>query len=104
VKLRHKSLVRIAGLVTGLQKPGTAKGTLFMTVEDETGNINVVIWGSTQQHFRQTILTSRLVVIKGTVEIATEHVALPVIHVIAGHITDATSELGALLVTARTFR
>jgi error-prone DNA polymerase len=104
VKLRHKSLVRIAGLVTGLQKPGTAKGTLFMTIEDETGNINVVIWGSTQQHFRQAILTSRLVVIKGTVEIATEHVAQPVIHVIAGHIADATHELQTLVIKARMFR
>lgn len=103
-KLRHKSLVRVAGLVTGLQKPGTAKGTLFMTLEDETGNINVVIWGRTQQHFRQTILASRLVVIKGTVEIVTEHVALPVVHVIAGHITDATSELSALMVKSRQFR
>lgn len=104
VKLRHKSLVRISGLVTGLQKPGTAKGTLFMTVEDETGNINVVIWGRTQQHFRQTILTSRLVVVKGTVEIATEHVAEPVVHVIAGHIADATHELQTLVIKARMFR
>lgn len=104
VKLRHKSLVRISGLVTGLQKPGTAKGTLFMTVEDETGNINVVIWGNTQQHFRQTILTSRMVVVKGTVEIATEHVAEPVVHVIAGHIADATHELQTLVIKARMFR
>jgi error-prone DNA polymerase len=104
VKKRHQSFVQIAGLVTGLQKPGTAKGTLFMTVEDETGNINVVIWGRTQQHFRQTILTSRLVVIKGTVEIASKNVAHPVIHVIAGHITDATNELRSLVVKAWMFR
>lgn len=103
-KRRHKSIVQVAGLVTGIQRPGTAKGTMFMTLEDETGNINVVIWQRTQVHFRQIILTSRIAIVKGILEIATEHVATPVIHVIAGHLADATPSLRSLLVRARTFR
>ena len=44
--------VRIAGLVTGRQRPGAAKGTIFLTLEDETGNINVVVWARVQENFR----------------------------------------------------
>jgi error-prone DNA polymerase len=104
VHLRHKGFVRIAGLVTCHQRPGTAKGTMFLTLEDETGNMNVVVWNGTQQTYRKILLTARLLLIKGTVEIATEHVAEPVIHIIAGQLHDYTDRLQGLLVKSRDFR
>ncbi len=102
--LRHKGFVRVAGLVTGHQRPGTANGTLFLTLEDETGNINVVVWKGTQETYRKILLTAKLLFIKGTVEIATEQVAAPVVHVIAGQLHDYTDVLNGLLVKARSFK
>lgn len=104
IHLRHKGFVRIAGLVTCHQRPGTAKGTLFLTLEDETGNMNVVVWKGTQETYRKILLTAKLLLIKGTVEIATEHVAQPVVHIIAGQLHDYTDRLQGLLVKSRDFR
>ena len=80
--------VRIAGVVTGRQRPGTASGVLFMTLEDETGNINVVIWKSLQERRRQEVLKGKIVVIKGILERKDN-----VIHVIAGDIENANHML-----------
>ncbi|RZA09541.1 MAG: DNA polymerase III subunit alpha, partial [Moraxellaceae bacterium] len=77
--LHHAGFVRIAGLVTGRQRPGTASGAMFLTIEDETGNINVIVWKGTQETFRQVLLTSKLLLIKGTVEINNDNTAHPVI-------------------------
>lgn len=103
VDLQHKGFVRIAGIVTGKQRPGTASGVLFMSLEDETGTSNVVIWSSTQKYFRNEILTGKLLIIKGTVEIVTDGVAVPVVHVIAGDIENATDRLHSLAVQSRDF-
>ncbi|HEX7763391.1 MAG TPA: OB-fold nucleic acid binding domain-containing protein, partial [Cellvibrio sp.] len=103
VDLQHKGFVRIAGIVTGKQRPGTASGVLFMSLEDETGTSNVVIWSSTQKYFRNEILTGKLLIIKGTVEIVTDGVAVPVVHVIAGDIENATDRLHSLAVKSRDF-
>jgi error-prone DNA polymerase len=100
---RCKRFVRIAGLVTGKQRPGTATGILFLSLEDETGTSNVVIWNTTQAHFRNQILTGKLLIVKGTVEILRENVATPVIHVLAGHIEDVTERLHSLAVKSRDF-
>lgn len=103
INLESGGFVRIAGLVTCRQRPGTASGTMFLTVEDETGDINVIVWSSTQEHFRRVILTSKLIVIKGTIEIATEYVSRPVIHIIAGHLADASTSLSELVLKSRNF-
>lgn len=103
VNLPHKGFVRIAGIVTGKQRPGTASGVLFMSLEDETGTSNVVIWNSTQETFRNQILTGKLLIIKGTVEILTEGVAVPIVHVIAGHVHDVTERLQNLSLKSRDF-
>jgi len=65
---RNKSLIEISGLVTGRQRPATASGVIFMTLEDETGNINVVLWKSVQERFKEQILSGRILYIKGTLE------------------------------------
>jgi error-prone DNA polymerase len=103
VDLRDKGFVRIAGIVTGKQRPGTASGVLFMSLEDETGTTNVVIWSSTQETFRKEILTGKLLIINGTVEIVTEGVSVPVVHVIAGRIQNLTERLQNLALKSRDF-
>ena len=85
---RQGQLIRIAGLVTGRQRPGTATGVVFMTIEDETGNVNVVVWSSIMERFRAAILQGQLLKVKGVVEREGT-----VIHVVAGHIEDATGML-----------
>lgn len=90
--------VRIAGLVTGRQRPSTAKGTVFLTLEDETGNISVVVWVKVQENFRQQLITAKLLLIKGRVE--TEQ---SVTHVIAGSLEDCSAEIETLAVKSRDF-
>lgn len=104
ISLPHKGFVRIAGIVTGKQRPGTAKGVLFLSLEDETGTSNVVVWAPTQERFRAEILTGKLLVIKGTVEIVTDSVSTPIVHIIAGHIEDLSAVLGDLDTKSRDFR
>ncbi|MGB2155120.1 MAG: error-prone DNA polymerase, partial [Porticoccaceae bacterium] len=67
-ELGHRRFVRIAGLVTGKQRPGTASGVVFLTLEDETGNSNVVVWQSVQKNCRQALLKAQLLMVKGVVE------------------------------------
>ncbi|WP_241505769.1 error-prone DNA polymerase [Parahaliea mediterranea] len=95
----HGRFVRVAGLVTNRQRPGTAKGTLFLTLEDETGNINVIVWKATQAHFREPLLRAQLLLVKGTVESNGE-----VVHVIAGALEDCSQHLFGFTVDSRDFR
>jgi error-prone DNA polymerase len=90
--------VRVAGLVTCRQRPGTASGVLFLTLEDETGNINVVVWRDRQERFRRALLGGQLLLVKGVVESRDA-----VTHVIAGEILDRSAALGALRTRSRDF-
>ncbi|MEH6634382.1 MAG: error-prone DNA polymerase [Halioglobus sp.] len=94
----NNRFVRIAGLVTCRQRPGSASGVLFLTLEDETGNSNIVIWQRTQQQFRQPLMTAQLLLVKGTLETKDN-----VTHIIAGALYDYTHELQALQVKSRNF-
>jgi error-prone DNA polymerase len=88
---RHGQPVQVAGLVTGRQRPSSASGVVFVTLEDETGNVNVVVWTSVLDRFRAALLQGQLLKIKGVVEREKE-----VIHVVAGHVADATELLAQL--------
>lgn len=99
----HRRFVRVAGLVTGRQRPGTAKGSMFVTLEDETGSINVIVWQQTQVHFREPLLNSQLLLIKGVLEINATDSETPVIHLVAGHLQDYTHCLKNLTVNSRDF-
>lgn len=101
---RSGSFIQVAGLVTAKQRPETASGVLFITLEDEAGDINVIVWNGTQEAFRKPILTARLLYIKGVVEIAREYVTRPVVHVVAGHIEDQSWRLDSLVLRSRDFR
>lgn len=106
--ISHGRFIQVAGLVTGRQRPGTAKGTLFLTLEDETGNINVVVWKNTQDLYRKALLTSKLLVVKGHLERSTPPAshgenAIPVIHVMAGKLLDYSQRLEGLALASRDF-
>jgi error-prone DNA polymerase len=96
--LGNKRFVRIAGLVTCRQRPGSASGVLFLTLEDETGSSNIVVWQNTQQHFRQALMSGQLLLVKGIVENKDN-----VIHVIAGALYDYTHELQDIQVKSHDF-
>jgi len=88
---RHGQPIRVAGLVTCRQRPSSASGVVFLTLEDETGNINVLVWTSVLERYRSELLQGQLLQINGTVEREGE-----VIHVMAGHVIDHTDLLGTL--------
>ena len=83
--------IQVAGVVTCRQRPGTATDVMFMTLEDETGNSNIVVWNSVLKRFRAELLTSRLVAVKGIVE--REGI---VIHVVAGQVHNLSHKLAGL--------
>lgn len=83
LQIRHGQIVRVAGLVTGRQRPGTATGVLFVTLEDERDNINVVVWSSVLETYRAALLQGQLLLIRGVVEREAS-----VIHVVAGVVED----------------
>jgi len=95
---RNNSLIEISGVVTGRQRPSTASGVIFMTIEDETGNINVVLWRSIQERFRKQILTGHILYIKGQLE--HKH---GVANVIAGYIEQHDNALPSLKTQSRNF-
>jgi error-prone DNA polymerase len=88
---KYRSMVQVAGVVLIRQRPGSAKGVVFVTLEDETGVVNIVIWGGTMEKYRKVVMGARLMEVRGRVE-ADEGV----IHVIAAHLVDATGELNKL--------
>jgi len=98
IRLGNHRFVRIAGLITCRQRPGTASGVVFLTLEDETGNMNVIVWPAVQERYRQALMTSQLVVIKGTVEARDG-----VVHVIASALENHSEQLSTLTVASRDF-
>ncbi|HEX9461269.1 MAG TPA: error-prone DNA polymerase [Alphaproteobacteria bacterium] len=83
--------VTVAGLVLIRQQPGTAKGVIFVTLEDETGIANAVLWQNTSQKYRRALLDSRLLQISGKLQSYSG-----VIHVVAEQLVDRTAELRRL--------
>ena len=66
--LGNNRFVRVAGIVTGRQRPGTASGIIFLTLEDESGNINVIVRNDVQLRCREALLKATLLTVKGIVE------------------------------------
>jgi len=90
--------VHVAGLVTCRQHPGTAKGVIFVTLEDETGQINVVVWERLAQKQRRPVLGARLLGVDGILERESG-----VTHLIAERLTDHSALIGDLLTHSRDF-
>jgi error-prone DNA polymerase len=100
--LPHGSQARVAGLVTCRQRPGTASGVVFVTLEDESGCVNVVVWNDLFERYRRELLGARLLGVEGRVESSDG-----VVHLIARRCTDQTpllaGLLGSLAVTSHDF-
>ena len=88
---RNGSRTGVAGLVLVRQRPGSAKGVIFATLEDETGVANVIIWPTLFQRFRRAVIGSKLMGVTGRVQRQGE-----VIHLVADQVVDWSSALGAL--------
>jgi error-prone DNA polymerase len=95
----HGRLTRTAGLVIGRQRPDTATGVIFVTLEDETGMINVVVWNRVAETQRRALLGSRLMAVHGVIEREGD-----VVHLVAGKLVDHSNLLGRLVTRSRDFR
>ncbi|HLQ01582.1 MAG TPA: error-prone DNA polymerase [Burkholderiales bacterium] len=89
---------RAAGIVTGRQRPGTASGTIFVTLEDETGYVNVIVWPHLIERQRRELLGAHLMGVEGVLEREGE-----VMHLIARRLTDHSALLGRLATPSRDF-
>jgi error-prone DNA polymerase len=91
-RLRNDQMVTVAGLVLIRQQPGTAKGVIFMTLEDETDIANIIVWPKVFAQNRRIVMTSRFVAVRGRLQRAGL-----VIHVVAYSFIDLTQQLRRLV-------
>ncbi|MFT4999961.1 MAG: single-strand DNA-binding protein [Planctomycetota bacterium] len=89
---RAGALVTVAGLVLVRQRPGTAKGVMFLTLEDETGISNIVVWEKTYEKYRRAVIAGRLLRVTGNLQ--REGM---VVHIVAQKIEDISPMLDELL-------
>jgi len=94
----NRALVRAAGIVIGRQRPGTARGVIFVTLEDETGQANIVVYADLSERQRRELLGARLLGVYGQLQREGE-----VVHVLAKRLVDLTLWLGALPTASRDF-
>ncbi|WP_339544539.1 error-prone DNA polymerase [Pseudomonas sp. RA_35y_Pfl2_P32] len=98
LEVEHGRNVSVAGLVTGRQRPGTASGVTFVTLEDEFGNINVVVWRDLAERQRKALVGAQLLKVDGRWEKVGE-----VRHLIAGRLSDLSPLLNGISVHSRDF-
>jgi error-prone DNA polymerase len=96
--LPHGRSARTAGIVTCRQRPGTAKGVVFVTLEDETGYTNVIVWNALVEKQRRELLNSSLLGVAGEIQREGE-----VVHLVAHHLFDHSRLLGRLVMASRDF-
>ena len=88
------SRVAVAGLVLVRQRPGTANGVIFITLEDETGICNVIVWRKLYETYRMAVISGRMLRVTGRIQREGA-----VCHVIAEHVEDISFMLDELLIT-----
>ncbi len=86
-----KGRITVTGLVITRQRPGTASGVIFITLEDETGTANVVVWRTVYEAFRKAVIAGRLIKVTGRIERDG-----PVVHLVAEHVEDLSPLLATL--------
>jgi error-prone DNA polymerase len=89
--LRDGTPVTVAGVVLVRQRPGSAKGVVFMTIEDETGIANTVVWPNTLERFRKVVMTARLILVRGRIQRHED-----IIHVVSARLEDLSGWLADL--------
>ncbi|MBA3598059.1 MAG: error-prone DNA polymerase [Methylibium sp.] len=97
--LRDGASAWACGIVVMRQQPETAKGTIFVTLEDETGSVNVIVWKHVRESHRQALLASRLLAVAGQWQKSPEGV----MHLVARRLVDVTPWLGKLGTSSRDF-
>ena len=97
-RFAHGRLARAAGIVVGRQRPDTASGVIFVTLEDETGSVNVIVWRDLADSQRRELLGSRLMGVYGVIEREGK-----VVHLIARRLVDYSALLGKLATSSRDF-
>ena len=97
-RLQHGYYIHTAGIVTTRQRPSSANNVTFVTLEDETGNINLVVWQRLAEQQHQALVGAQLLGVQGRVQREGQ-----VIHVIAHHLKDYTAMLGRLTIRSRDF-
>ena len=88
---RDNAKIAVGGLVLMRQRPGTAKGTVFLTLEDETGGANIIVWAKAFEANRRLVMTASLLVVYGRLQKANG-----VIHLVADRFVDLTPRLARL--------
>ena len=86
--LKDGAWVSVAGVVLVRQRPGSAKGVVFMTIEDETGVANAVIWSKTLERYRKVVMGARLILVRGRIQRHDD-----IIHVVSAQLEDRSSWL-----------
>ena len=89
--MKDGAFASVAGVVLVRQRPGSAKGVVFMTIEDETGVANAVVWPKTLERFRKVVMTARLVLIKGRIQRHED-----IIHIVSATLVDRSDWLRLL--------
>ena len=89
---RDRQRVRCAGVVLVRQRPGSAHGVVFMTLEDETGIANIVVWPKIMERFRKEVMGARLVLVEGVIQSSVEKV----VHLVADRLIDRSADLTTL--------
>jgi error-prone DNA polymerase len=84
-----RQYVRCAGVVLVRQRPGSAKGVVFMTLEDETGIANIVVWPKVMERFRKEVMGARLILVEGYIQSSPEKV----VHLVAEKLFDRSRDL-----------
>ncbi|MGD9944289.1 MAG: error-prone DNA polymerase [Burkholderiaceae bacterium] len=100
--LASREPARASGLVTHRQRPGTASGTIFVTLEDETGAVNVIVWPKVFERYRRELLGARLMTVFGVWQ--RDEMSGEVRHLLARRIFDHSELLGRIDVRSRDFR
>lgn len=97
--ITHKSVIKVVGLVKGRQSPGTASGVTFITLEDHTGNSNVIVWQATARAQKQAYLKAQILKVSGILERGDGGVT----HIIAGRLEDLSHLVDELAIHSRDF-
>src|ERR1700691_3995533 len=83
--------LEVAGLVLVRQRPGSAKGVMFITLEDETGVANLVVWQKVFEKYRRIVLGAGMIGVRGRIQKEGE-----VVHLVVHHLTDLSAELASV--------
>jgi error-prone DNA polymerase len=95
---RNGSWIKVAGIVTCRQRPATASGVIFVTLEDETGHMNLIVWNDLAERQRRELLAARLLAVSGEVQRQGR-----VVHVLARKLEDLSPLLGRLATSSHDF-